>query len=122
VLFVTHDLGVVAEICDRVVVMYAGQIVEQGTIDAIFSAPAHPYTEGLLRATPHAGARGEELFVIPGTVPPAYLFPAGCRFAPRCPYARDECASAPIPLVPVSGDGVLSRCLRVGDLHLEGAR
>ena len=122
VLFVTHDLGVVAEICDRVVVMYAGQIVEQGSIDAIFTTPSHPYTEGLLRATPHSGTRGEELFVIPGSVPPAHLFPTGCRFAPRCPYVRDACVAAPVPFVPVPGDGVVSRCLRVGDLQLEGAR
>jgi oligopeptide/dipeptide ABC transporter ATP-binding protein len=122
VLFVTHDLGAVAELCDSVVVMYAGQVVEQGAVDDIFLHPQHPYTEGLLRATPHAVERGQELFVIPGTVPPAHLFPSGCRFAARCSYARPECSAAPVPLAPVRGSDSLSRCVRVGDVELAGAQ
>src|SRR5262249_36230449 len=117
VLFVTHDLGAVAELCDSVVVMYAGQVVEQGAVDDIFLHPQHPYTEGLLRATPHAVDRGQELFVIPGTVPPAHLFPSGCRFAARCSYVRPECSAAPVPLAPVPGWKTLSRCVRVGDVE-----
>ncbi len=121
VLFVTHDLGAVAEICDRVVVMYAGQVVEQGTIDGIFLHPQHPYTEGLLRATPHTATRGEELYVIPGTIPPAYRFPSGCRFADRCSYTLDECRTGRVPLVPVDGPESLSRCVRTGQVQLAGA-
>jgi peptide/nickel transport system permease protein len=120
VLFVTHDLGTVAEICDRVIVMYAGQVVEQGTVDDIFLRPQHPYTAGLLRATPHTSERGDELYVIPGTVPPPHLFPSGCRFAARCSYALESCRAAPIRLE-IAEPGSLSRCLRTGELQLEGA-
>jgi peptide/nickel transport system ATP-binding protein len=121
VLFVTHDLGTVAELCDRVIVMYAGQVVEQGTVEDLFLHPQHPYTEGLLRATPHTATRGEELYVIPGTIPPAYRFPAGCRFADRCAYVLDECRGDRVPLLPTSGPTSLSRCLRTGDIQLAGA-
>ena len=121
VLFVTHDLGTVAELCDRVIVMYAGQVVEQGTVEDLFLHPQHPYTEGLLRATPHTATRGEELYVIPGTIPPAYRFPTGCRFADRCAYVLDECRGDRVPLLPTNGPTSLSRCLRTGDIQLAGA-
>jgi oligopeptide/dipeptide ABC transporter ATP-binding protein len=99
VLLITHDLGVVAETCDRVLVMYAGRIVERAPVDALFAGPAHPYTEGLLGAVPRLGESAERLAVIPGQVPSAYAWPSGCRFANRCPYAWERCASEP-PLLP----------------------
>ena len=95
VMLITHDLGVVAEVCDRVVVMYAGQVVEEGPVEEIFRQPAHPYTQGLLAAVPRADKRGGELAVIPGTVPPPTHWPPGCRFRDRCPYAWDLCLEQP---------------------------
>jgi oligopeptide/dipeptide ABC transporter ATP-binding protein len=95
VMLITHDLGVVAEVCDRVVVMYAGQVVEEGSVDGIFSNPSHPYTQGLLAAVPRPDRTGEELAVIPGTVPPPTHWPAGCRFRDRCPYSWDRCREMP---------------------------
>ena len=91
IILITHDLGVVAEVCDRVLVMYAGQIVEEGSVRDIFENPRHPYTEGLLRAIPRLGQRTERLAVIPGTVPAATDWPVGCRFHTRCPYGWDLC-------------------------------
>ncbi|RMF16777.1 MAG: ABC transporter ATP-binding protein [Candidatus Dadabacteria bacterium] len=90
-LFITHDLGVVAELADRVYVMYAGQIVESGTLAQVFDQPGHPYTQGLLRSMPRRHQRGRRLYTIPGTVPPPHQRPSGCRFAPRCPYADAAC-------------------------------
>jgi oligopeptide/dipeptide ABC transporter ATP-binding protein len=87
IMLITHDLGVVAEVCDRVVVMYAGEVVEQGTVSDIFNNPRHPYTEGLMKAIPRLGETTERLAVIPGMVPSAVNWPAGCRFNTRCPYA-----------------------------------
>jgi oligopeptide/dipeptide ABC transporter ATP-binding protein len=95
VILITHDLGVVAEVCDRVVVMYAGQVVEQGPVGEIFANPAHPYTQGLLAAVPRPDQRGGQLAVIPGTVPPPTDWPHGCRFRDRCPYAWDRCHDQP---------------------------
>ena len=89
--FVSHDLGVIAQIADRVLVMYAGQVVESGPADAIFNRPRHPYTEGLLRSVPRITTRLSRLAVIPGGVPSPRSWPAGCRFHPRCPYAWDRC-------------------------------
>jgi peptide/nickel transport system ATP-binding protein len=89
IMLITHDLGVVAEVCDRVVVMYAGEVVEQGTVSDIFTNPRHPYTQGLMNAIPKLGQRDERLTVIPGMVPPATNWPVGCRFNTRCPYAWD---------------------------------
>jgi oligopeptide/dipeptide ABC transporter ATP-binding protein len=95
IILITHDLGVVAEVCDRVVVMYAGQVVETGPVREIFAQPAHPYTQGLLAAVPRPDQRGGKLAVIPGTVPSPVRWPHGCRFRARCPYAWDRCHEQP---------------------------
>jgi oligopeptide/dipeptide ABC transporter ATP-binding protein len=111
-LLITHDLGVVAEVCDRVAVMYAGRIVEEGPVRRIFEDPRHPYTQGLLRAVPKVDAPAERLSVIPGQVPAATAWPAGCRFHPRCAHAWELCrASEPEP-VPIRADeaGGAARC------------
>jgi oligopeptide/dipeptide ABC transporter ATP-binding protein len=91
VLFITHNLGVVAQIADRVAVMYAGEVVEQGPVGAIFADPHHPYTRALFSAIPRLDAPGQALSAIPGRVPPLDAMPPGCRFAPRCPLRRDGC-------------------------------
>ena len=91
VLMITHDLGVVAEVAQQVAVMYAGQVVEQGSVEAIFADPQHPYTIGLMGSIPSAGARKGPLATIPGAVPPAESMPKGCRFATRCPFAQTRC-------------------------------
>ncbi len=91
VLFITHNLGVVAQIADRVAVMYAGEIVEQGPVAAIFANPQHPYTRALFSAIPRLDQPGQALSAIPGRVPPLDAMPAGCRFAPRCPMAQAGC-------------------------------
>ena len=91
-IFITHDLGVVAETADRVVVMYAGRKVEEASVDALFEQPLHPYTAGLIGATPIPGAeRAARLADIPGMVPPLNALPGGCAFAPRCPRAMERC-------------------------------
>ncbi|WP_121640536.1 ABC transporter ATP-binding protein [Virgibacillus sp. Bac330] len=91
ILLVTHDLGVVAEYADRVLVMYGGQIVEETTVEAIFEETKHPYTIGLLESLPSLEKEVKRLGAIKGSVPPAYLFPKGCRFADRCPHVMDQC-------------------------------
>ena len=121
VLFITHDLGVVAEVCDRVVVMYAGQVVEQAPARGLFAAPRHPYAEGLLTAMPQLGARTSRLASIAGRTPEPWAMPPGCRFAPRCPHAVDACDDGPVALRDV-GRGRTSRCLRVDELELRGVR
>jgi oligopeptide/dipeptide ABC transporter ATP-binding protein len=108
-LYITHDLGVVANIADRVYVMYAGVIAEQGEVTHIFHDPAHPYTQGLLASLPSRTKRGKALHSIPGTVPnPAYK-PAGCPFHPRCPFAIETCRFQ-FPEMCDYGGGHLSRC------------
>ena len=94
VLFITHDLGIVAEICDAVAVMYAGKIVEYGDVFSIFKTPRHPYTRALLRALPRIGERTGRLPAIDGQPPSLEDLPAGCSFAPRCPYAIERCLEA----------------------------
>jgi oligopeptide/dipeptide ABC transporter ATP-binding protein len=96
-LLITHDLGVVAETADRVAVMYAGRIVEIGPVRAMFGAPAHPYTRGLLASIPGGGRPGERLRAIEGTVPRLGERPPGCAFAPRCPDRFEPCTTAPPP-------------------------
>jgi oligopeptide/dipeptide ABC transporter ATP-binding protein len=122
VLFITHNLGVVADLCDRVAVMYAGQIVESADVHSLFEAPGHPYTEGLLRAMPQLGRRGEALAVVPGVPPRPTAMPAGCRFHPRCPYATEACRREVPDLRPLAADtaGRVSRCLRIDELTLQG--
>ena len=90
-IFITHDLGIVAEICDRVAVMYAGRIIEQGTLEEVFNHTKHPYTEGLFNSLPNIKKRTAELQPIPGLMPDPTKLPKGCAFAPRCPYAKPEC-------------------------------
>lgn len=118
IVFITHDLGVVAEVCDRVLVMYAGQVVEQSPIEPLFRAPQHPYTEGLLVAMPQVGLVGEELASIPGSPPVPWEMPDGCRFRPRCGYEQPICAS-PVSLVAL-GNEIDSRCVRLSELNLRG--
>jgi peptide/nickel transport system ATP-binding protein len=118
-LFVTHDLGVVADICDRVAVMYAGQLVEQAPTDRLFIRPLHPYSEGLLASMPQWSVPGERLTVIPGRVPPAGRMPAGCRFRSRCSFAVPACEAA-VPLVEAGADTAV-RCVRYQELTLRGA-
>ena len=108
-LLITHDLGVIAESASRVLVMYAGQIVEEAPVRTLFAAAHHPYTEGLLSAMPRLGARRERLTVIPGTVPSPTEWPAGCRFHDRCAYAWDRCRVEAPPLYQI-GTGHVSRC------------
>jgi oligopeptide/dipeptide ABC transporter ATP-binding protein len=101
-LLITHDLGVVAEMCDDVAVMYAGRVVERGPVADVFTSPQHPYTEALLQSIPLLGmTQAEPLRVIRGTVPSPLDWPAGCRFRPRCDYAFDRCAHVDPPLFAV---------------------
>jgi peptide/nickel transport system ATP-binding protein len=111
IVLITHDLGVVAEVCDEVAVMYAGQIVERAPVDELFERPEHPYTVGLLGSIPQIDHRVEHLATIEGTVPDMTAPPAGCRFAPRCPLAINECRTAPPPVISV-GRAHVTRCLR----------
>jgi peptide/nickel transport system ATP-binding protein len=118
VLFISHDLGVIAEMADRVVVMYAGQVVEEATIEDVFLRPQHPYTSGLLGAIPAAG-QGRRLVDIPGNVPAPGYAPRGCRFHPRCPYVeRGRCDTAVPPIDHFDGHDV--RCVRAAELQLTG--
>jgi peptide/nickel transport system ATP-binding protein len=98
IMLITHDFGVVAELCEEVVVMYASIIAETGTVRHIFENPLHPYTKGLLRSIPRLGARKERLSIIEGNVPSATRLPAGCRFAGRCPLADRHCHETQPPL------------------------
>ena len=109
ILFITHDLGVVAEICDDVVVMYSGRVVEKGDVKSIFANPSHPYTKGLLASIPKLGACAEELESIPGNVPNPKYMPQGCKFAPRCSCAFDKCREEEPGFYDVGG-GHMSRC------------
>jgi peptide/nickel transport system ATP-binding protein len=111
-LLISHDLGVVANIATRVLVMYAGQVVEEAPVEELFTAPHHPYTAALLKAAPRLAARAaatDRLDVIPGVVPPATAWPTGCRFHDRCPFAWSRCMTEPPPLYGV-GPGHGSRC------------
>jgi oligopeptide/dipeptide ABC transporter ATP-binding protein len=114
----THDLGVVAQVCDRVAVMYAGQIVECATTDEIFYRPKHPYTERLLQSLPRTGVSAQ-LQGIPGQPPRAGRFPHGCRFAPRCQYSQPACELSVPELSSVATDHT-ARCVRVPELELTG--
>jgi peptide/nickel transport system ATP-binding protein len=109
VLFITHDLGVVGSLCDRLAVMYAGRVVESGPVDALFASPAHPYTASLLRAVPMLGRGRTALTQIPGTVPNMAEPPPGCAFHPRCPIAQPRCATDD-PMSRQTGSGRTAAC------------
>ena len=113
---ITHDLGVVADSCDRAAVMYAGQVVEQGSVDDVFARPHHPYTSALLDAVPASAGGAGRLPTIAGRVPPMDALPQGCRFAPRCGYREASCERADVDLL----EGV--RCRRAVELELPGAK
>lgn len=110
-LFITHDFGVVSEVCHRVAVMYAGRIVEIGPTEAVLDAPAHPYTERLIACVPRLGEPGRRLEAIPGLPPPVNALPPGCAFAERCPHAESACREGEIPLDAL-GDGHAVRCIK----------
>jgi oligopeptide/dipeptide ABC transporter ATP-binding protein len=119
ILLITHDMGVIAEMCDNVAVMYAGQIVEYTDVNTLFEEQLHPYTEGLLAAIPVLGEVRESLAVIPGSVPNLINLPPGCKFAPRCPYVKEMCVQAVPPLVEVE-PGHKVRCfMRLPDTKAE---
>lgn len=118
-LFITHDLGVVAETCTRMITMYAGEVVEDAPVDDVLMKPRHPYTSGLLRSLPGLSARRSALPSIPGRVPSPMAMPAGCRFAPRCSYATADCQSRQVmvDLTPYHR----ARCGRTPEISLPGA-
>ena len=123
-IFVTHDLGVACEVADQVAVMYAGRFVESGAVADVMDRPSHPYTDGLLRSTVHAGTRGQRLDPIPGAPPDLADLPPGCAFAPRCAHAQPACLAAPPPAFDL-GAGHMARCIRLDpaarSLPLRGA-
>jgi len=124
ILFITHDLGVVAEIADRVVVMYAGRAVEEGSVLDIFARPRMPYTAGLMNSIPRidrAAERQERLLAIVGNVPSPFSLPQGCSFHPRCGYVQERCKAA-VPPLEDSGDGHMVRCVRWNELDLRQQR
>ncbi|RFS83424.1 ABC transporter ATP-binding protein [Actinomadura spongiicola] len=120
ILFITHDLGLVVELADRVVVMYAGEVVETAAALDLYNAPKHPYTAGLLSAMPHLGVRGKELPTIPGRTPEPWRMPEGCRFGPRCGHTSEECVVA-APALRIVEAGRSSRCCRTEQLNLAGS-
>jgi oligopeptide/dipeptide ABC transporter ATP-binding protein len=108
-IFITHNLGIVAKMCDQLAVMYAGRVVESGPVSRIFNAPNHPYTEALLNAIPRMSDSDQRLTAIEGQPPDLAALPPGCAFAPRCPRAVDECLAAPPPEF-FPEEGRTSRC------------
>jgi oligopeptide/dipeptide ABC transporter ATP-binding protein len=122
---ITHDLGVIAGVADRVVVMYAGRVVETGNVDQLFYTPHHPYTEGLLASLPRLDRRAgnERLHRIKGQPPSLLGLPPGCSFNPRCPHAKHLICDGPRPeLIPVGFGGQQSACLRVGEIYADVER
>jgi peptide/nickel transport system ATP-binding protein len=115
VIVITHNMGVIAETADRVLVMYAGRIVEEAPVAVLFDRPAHPYTRALLASAPTLGAERERLVAIPGTLPDPRHRPPGCRFAPRCDFAEAACRAGPPPLVPLAPDHAAA-CIRLAAL------
>jgi peptide/nickel transport system ATP-binding protein len=112
VIFVTHDVGVVAEIADRVAVMYAGRMVEIGPVAEVVLRPRHPYTQGLLSSTIHGSMRGTRIEAIPGSPPDLAALPGGCSFAPRCKHVRDDCRVA-VPAMTRIGATHAAACVLV---------
>jgi len=119
IILITHDLGVVAEVCDEVAVMYAGQIVERAPVDALFEAPQHPYTLGLMGSIPRLDRPAERLATIEGALPDMTAPPVACRFAPRCPFVEDRCTAGSPPIVRIDA-GHWSRCFRAPLQNLAG--
>jgi len=116
IVLITHDLGVIAQVCDDVVVMYAGQVAEKGPVESIFRKPTHPYTRGLLASIPRLTTlRKSRLPTIEGAVPGLHEMPAGCRYQNRCPYAQPRCAEARPPLEAVEEDHAVA-CVRWREL------
>ena len=116
-ILITHDLGVVAEVCTRVVVMYLGQVIEETDVKSLFMNPYHPYARGLLNSIPHIDeASDEDLYVIQGTVPTLHNIPIGCRFAPRCEYADDLCHSE-MPQLEVVDENSKVRCWHYKEIY-----
>jgi len=116
-ILITHDMGIVAETCDRVTILYAGQVCETGSVEQVFERPKHPYTEALLTSVPHLALRKEKLSVIPGTVPNLIEPPTGCRFHPRCQYAQQICVDKVPELELIEVDRFV-HCHRAKELHL----
>jgi len=114
---ISHDLGVVAETCDRIVILYAGQVYESGTAEQVLQNPKHPYTEALLTSVPHLALRKGRLSVIPGNIPNLIDPPSGCRFHPRCKYAQQICIDK-VPELEVMEEGHLAACHRARELKL----
>jgi peptide/nickel transport system ATP-binding protein len=120
VLLISHDLGVIAEVCSRVMTMYAGEVIEQCSVDDALDSPLHPYTSGLMEALPRPGAGRRRLRSIPGRVPSLDDMPEGCHFAPRCRYTQDRCA-AEHPALRLVEPTRAVRCVRAEELHLPGS-
>jgi len=120
VVLITHDMGIVADTCDRVTVLYAGQVCETGTAEQVFMKPKHPYTEALLSSVPSLALRKQKLSVIPGNVPNLIEPPTGCRFHPRCAYAQQICIDKDPQLESID-DGRLVHCHRWRDIDLKSA-
>ncbi|MBV9748450.1 MAG: ABC transporter ATP-binding protein [Acetobacteraceae bacterium] len=118
-LFISHNIGVVAQCCARMLTMYAGQVIEDGPVDAVLERPLHPYSSGLLRALPHFAPPGTALAAIPGRVPTPEAMPRGCRFAPRCAYERPQCETRVDMTGALPGQHV--RCCRWDELALPGS-
>jgi peptide/nickel transport system permease protein len=116
IVLITHDWGVVADMCERAVVMYAGEVVESAEIETMFREPLHPYTVGLLASNPHGTPFGQPLPTIAGRVPPPGTWPVGCRFAARCRFSQPDCMPAPIPLLELDS-GRETRCLHYSELQ-----
>ena len=112
-IFITHDFGIVAKMCDRVMVMYAGRVVESGSVRDIFNHPSHPYTKALLRSVPSMDADVDRLYSIEGQPPALWDLPDGCRFAPRCPHADDQCKREYPRSVTIGKDHIAS-CWKAG--------
>jgi len=118
ILFITHDLSVIAEMADRVMVMYAGKVVELADVNTIFERPLHPYTRGLIESRPDMSTSGTRLNVIPGNVPDLSDLPEGCSFGPRCAFCKENCRAGVPELVEVEPDHWV-RCYRPGGVDLD---
>jgi peptide/nickel transport system permease protein len=116
IILITHDWGVLADMCQRALVMYAGEVVEEADITALVAVPAHPYTAGLMKSDPHHGIPGKPLPALEGTVPSPAEWPAGCHFADRCVLATDACRATPVPLAVLADGARQARCLRTAEL------